>query len=211
MSWKELPDGSYANSEFPCKLVSEAGVAKLEILAGAVNRKLALDDLWNNPLSPIPASSVPFEIYEERYPTGTNGGTMTALTYNQRPMNHYYNFGHSWAKAPAGGQFEIDPGGAISTFLFFVTTSAYEVGYSFAVLRDVTNSIDLQGETRYGSTGLDVMVTLSSTFGVTLNSAATFELALYPSATKASIGGGPAANLAGFAEIYSRVTVIKTS
>lgn len=209
MSWKQLPDGSYANTEFPCKLVSESGIAKLEILAGAVNRKLPLGDLWSNPLDPVPTGSIPFEIYEERYPTGTAGGTLTAGTYNSRSLNHYENFGHSWAKAPVGGQFEIDPGGAISQFIFMVETTGYNIGKFFVVLRDLTNATDYQSKTYYTSSGLDTIFSTSDVFGVTLNSNAFFEIAIYPSATKATVGGGDPANIAGFLEIYSRVTVAK--
>lgn len=205
MSWKELPDGSYANSEFPCKLVLESGIPKLEILAGAVNRKLPLDDLWNNPLLPA-TSTAEFEIYEEVFPQGTDAGGSVA-GFNKRNLNSWVNTGVAWATAPSGGAFQITVTGY---YAFWFYSSGYNNILEFkSVLRDTTAPLDFYGGNVRCGGGSATMVESHGFAWMYLTTPTTFELSTYAKGTEPIYGLGVANNQSGVQEKYCQIMVQK--
>lgn len=206
MTWKRNPDGSYTNQEFPVKLLSESGIAKFLFLSEVAGRIIPVNDLWYNPLAPIPTSqSLELEIYTEEQSSGVNGGSLV-VGDNVRLINAQ-SVAPSWAGAPSGNQFAITQNGYF-LFLFWAVTS--ETNKSRTFLRDVTNGLDyysLNASTPAGSTAFFGTPGLA---WVNLNSFPTvFELHSYVQTAAPSIGKGYATSVPGVNEIYSQVLVIK--
>lgn len=209
MTWKQNPDGSYTNTEFPLKALRESGIAKFLFLEGIAGRKIPIDDLWNNPLDPIPtAQELEVEIYQEQFPSGTQGGSAGAGAYNVRQINTQ-KIGYPWAGAPSGSEFVLSDNGFYGQYLILFFAPAYVTDYTVNVLRDITN-----GSAYYSTPSY--LRAVNSAYGlpvgfayVSLNSPATFRLETYTVSAQIGNGLGVPVGLPGVPETYAQIAILK--